>query len=423
MGAKIVQDQTKLQTFLFVKKNFLIGGIEVCMYNFIVWLVNHHFRVIYVKVKGSEIHPSISNVLEKRVEVYECDFTERNCIKKMNIPFSESENVLAYVFSFYYFSFIDDLKVCYPNINIHSYYWLAHYEWQFIEDVYPKCLRPLIKPCAKQYVKNLERNNNIIYLHKAHEKSFIEHYCYKTINNGLKYADYGRYYPEYCESDVVNRYDSDFFLIVSIARLSFPHKGYMIGLLKEFSVLRKKYKHVRLRIIGDGEGRNILETLIESFDKEVRDSIELVGSVFFDDLGVYCKDANLNISLAGGVSSAAMYAVPSLVVRHSGTLYTCEAYGFLPESKDKVVCTEPGNPVLPYIEDVMNMTKEQYLDLSQKSYNTYYTPRELVDEMYIKQMNNLNIDPHKLSPCFMRHFLKTTFILAKKSNFKPKIRL
>ena len=243
------------------------------------------------------------------------------------------------------------------------------------------------------------------------------------MRNGEKYAHYMQYYPKFLEEEIINRYEAKEFLIISIARISFPHKGYLIGLVENFAILKKKYPNVRLRIIGDGPDRQKLNEVINTLSLDVKNSIELVGSVFFSELENYCRDANLNISLAGGVLSASMYGVPTLVVRHSGSLFTCETYGFLPKSKDKTVCVDPGEPVLPFIEKVINMTKEQYLDLSRASYKAYFRSNEIVDENYFAQMNNLNVDPHKLSPFFMRLLLKISFRFAKMIKFRPNIKL
>ena len=411
---------THLDTFLLIRKDYMIGGIERCMYNFIDWLLKNNFRVIYLNVKGSNIHPCIKDKILNRIEVYEIDITKRDSIKELDIKFRDGENVLAYAFSFYYYVFLDDLKKVYRNANIHSYFWLAHYTGYFIEDLYPKFFRPILKILSRNYVKSLEDNNNIIYLNKVHEKAFLMHYNYKIKSKGIKYAFYGKYMPPFDKNIVRKRFEKHNFLIISIARLSFPHKGYLLGLVKDFARLKIKYPQLRLRIIGDGPNKQDLINEINKYNSDISNSIELTGEVFFDDLDKYCYDANLNISLAGGVRSAAVYGVPSLVVRHSGNLCTCETYGFLPDIANKTVCKEPGETIDSYINRVINMGFEEYLELSYESYKTYYVSNEEVDINYIKQMNNLNINAHKLSPLLIRYLLKFSFILAKKINITVK---
>ena len=75
-------------TFLFIKKDLCIGGIETFIIRFVRWLISHNYRVIYIMPKNSEIAKGFQNtIFSSSVEVLEVDFDDFFWIKKCNINF------------------------------------------------------------------------------------------------------------------------------------------------------------------------------------------------------------------------------------------------------------------------------------------------------------------------------------------------
>lgn len=411
-------NKVKNTTFLFIKRGMNIGGIEINMMRFISWLIKKQYRVIFLALKGTIIDDSFREVLNpKNVEIYEvnidnifCDFS--------GLKLYDGENVLAYSFDFYHFIILDKLKSKFKRANINSFFWLAHYQGYYPEEYFPHFMQKLLKPLAKNYMYELEKNNNIIYFHDNHLIPFIKHYGYEICNNGLKKVFYDVVSPSFDISSIKEKFYSKSFEIITIARIIFPHKGYMMGLVKVFANLKQKYSNLQLTIIGDGPNRKNLEALINTYDSNIRDSIQLLGTKSFQEISECCKTAKLNVSLAGGVEAGAINGVLSIPVRHSGEDYTCEAYGYLPECREKAVCTEKGENIEKYIEEVMNMTFDEYLLKCKQSYDTYYVSQETVDKELEVQMSNFNVDCHKKSPFFFRSLMRLSFILAKKIGYK-----
>jgi glycosyltransferase involved in cell wall biosynthesis len=290
-------------TFLFIKRGMLMGGIEINMMRFISWLINNNYRVVFLALKGSTIDNSFKNIFDSgKIDIYELDIDQIFCDFSA-IKFCEGENVLAYSFDFYHYIILDKMKSYFKKANINSFFWLAHYQGYYPEEYFPRCIQKLLKPLAKRFIYGLEKNNNIIYLHDNHLLPFTKHYGYKVCNNGLKKVFYDVASPLFDLSLMKDKYYSKTFEIITIGRIIFPHKGYMVGLVKAFARLKHKYDNLLLTIIGDGRDKARLLELINSFDSNVRSSIRLLGTKSFDEIRECCKTARLNISLAGGVEA------------------------------------------------------------------------------------------------------------------------
>lgn len=147
------------------------------------------------------------------------------------------------------------------------------------------------------------------------------------------------------------------FRIVTCARFQFPHKGYILGLLDVFSELRKKHDNVKLIIVGDGEKETFYKKY-NSLPDYVKASIEIKGTLLFEDLIELYRTCHLAIGLAGSISASAARALPSLVVRHN-TL-DCETYGFF-QDVDSTLKSDPGVDIIPYIQKIITCTDEEYV--------------------------------------------------------------
>lgn len=178
------------------------------------------------------------------------------------------------------------------------------------------------------------------------------------------------------------------FRIVTCARFQFPHKGYLLGLLDDFSELRKKYDNVKLIIVGDGEK----ETFYKKFDSlpdYVKESIEIKGTLLFEDLIELYRTCHLSVGLAGALSSSASIGLPSLLVRHD-TL-NCETYGFY-QDNETTLKSDPGNDIIPYIEKVMECSNDEYMDFGLTG-RAEYERRVTTDPDYILKETNTNSNP------------------------------
>lgn len=94
---------------------------------------------------------------------------------------------------------------------------------------------------------------------------------------------------------------------------------------------------------------------------DTQSSIELIGEVSPIALGDYYKKADLNVSVAAAASGGAREGTLTLVGRNfCGDV--CEVYGFYDECSNMTTSLIPGNNVEPYIEDVLSMEEDDYVN-------------------------------------------------------------
>lgn len=72
--------------------------------------------------------------------------------------------------------------------------------------------------------------------------------------------------------------------ILTVCRMNFPFKGYILGLLDDFSQLIVKYPELELKIIGDGEDSKQLIQKLENFPVEISSKIIYEKNVPYENL-------------------------------------------------------------------------------------------------------------------------------------------
>lgn len=240
------------------------------------------------------------------------------------------------------------------------------------------------KVCGRIY-KRCTEGNNVLFFNSRHIDAVEDNYAI-TINN--KQIVQGLHEKEpFREDEVVKRYNSDKFTIVSAGRFYFPHKGYLIGLIKLFAELKEKYPKICLLIIGDGKDLSIVEDTIKTLPKYVQKDIELRPSVSLSDLQKVFKQCNLCVSVAGCVCESGKVGLVSLPARHY--TYDCEVYGFFPESRYCTTEDKKGYPAKPYIERVINASLEEYVKLSRDAYESF-APNP-IDKDYLYKLDTNKI--------------------------------
>ena len=151
------------------------------------------------------------------------------------------------------------------------------------------------------------------------------------------------------------------FNIISISRFEFPHKGYVLGLIDVFEKFSLKYKDARLKIVGSGPGEYLLKKRIEKLSTEIKNKISLVGELSPAYLEEYLKDMDINIGVAGSITTGISNSVLSIPVRHYS--YNCECYGYFHNEKSQLINDTPGMDIFSYIEEVYAMDYVKYKDI------------------------------------------------------------
>lgn len=124
-------------------------------------------------------------------------------------------------------------------------------------------------------------------------------------------------------------------VILSAARLEFPFKGYLIGLIDIFEDISKKHD-IRLKIVGSGDGRQMLLDKVKN--SNVKDKVELANAVGYDELLREMAAARVFVGMGTTVLDAAAQGTLSIPV--SMETFQCQSRDFFSDYPEISVTDE-----------------------------------------------------------------------------------
>lgn len=367
-----------------------VGGIENFFSKLMKYAIETGHRVIWLTTK-MHVENAFYKDLVKNPNLEKIYVGHgRTTFKKIKINFDSSENIVMLSCEPLYFIAAEDLRK-HAHVSSFSHFLLlphftgnAYYVERFFRNRF-------FKKQIYRYMQKLAHCwidcDCILGFAKEHLISYEKNYDYSIDSKDekvLKKIDKKREINIQKISQKANKRDQ-IFNIVSCARFDFPHKGYLLGLIKHFEVLKKKFPEIRLIIVGDGSGRQEVENEINLLSDFAKKDIELKGFLNFNDLCEVFDASMLNIGLAGGAISGAKCAVPTIVVRHYS--YECEAYGFYENVKDKVLSSLKGNSIDRYVEQIILMSDKEYIKKCIDTYNIAYLDDESDPDFVFKIEN------------------------------------
>lgn len=157
----------------------------------------------------------------------------------------------------------------------------------------------------------------------------------------------------------------DKFEIITCARFDFPHKGYLLGLIRSFEAIHLAHPQSKLTIVGYGKGESLVRKEISLLSSDAAACVELTGMLSNDALCRRLNDAQLFVGLAGALGQAAEHALPSICMKH----YTnnCEGFGYY-DRPMSTISDAAGWDMTQIISDSVAMSKEEYIARSRASY-------------------------------------------------------
>lgn len=396
-----------------------VGGIEKYIANMSKYLIENNFRVIWFWQKDTRIAKSFrTTMLDTRIEKIIVNEKGIHWFKHSKLAFNINEEVIVLSFTpldmgraiFLANKFKNvKMKLFYivPNTTGNVYYIERYFKGILYNTTYKK-MKTLIKKWndagiifffSEQQIFPLENNYNIVICDKDNKvlPPLI----------GIPPLDIKKIRQRACRKP---------FTIITIGRFDFPHKGYILGLIKSYGRLKSRYNNIKLQIIGFGPDEDQVQNEIGKLDKNAQKDIELIGEVAPENLHNYLQNASLNISVAGAVRDGAELGVLSIPARNycEGE---CEVYGFFPGANGKNLSREPGTLVDSYIEHVINMSDDEYIH---KSIDTYkaFIPQKKPDPLYLvnqesKIENLLSLSDIKFLKK-MHYITKISYVFKKK---------
>lgn len=350
-----------------------VGGVEKYINELVGELLLTDIRIIWLRQKGSAVAKSFEkNILDPKVEIVEVNEKRFNWIKCGKMHFDSDEAVTVVSFSSVDMGRAMYLAKKYKKYNFSILLAVPNTIEKdvYIERNFKGKLYSRISQKMSRIFKKWDDAGCLCFFNPLHIKSIEDAYSFKVENPEKKLLPAVKAMPCLNIEGVRSRALRSPFIITTVGRFDFPHKGYILGLIRAFGRIKEKYSDIKLHIIGFGPGENDVKKEISRLREEYRRDIVLYGEVAPDEISKYFENASLNISVAGGVCSGAELGLLSIPARNY-CFGECEVYGFLPESRPMVVSNDPGFPVDPYIEQVINMSDEEYISKSIASYEAY----------------------------------------------------
>ena len=374
----------KIYCNLFLRNSLVdIGGIETYVYKSIKKIIERGDKAGWISNDFTKINSSFKDLIcDKDVYLIERRKTKQTLFKICNEEGFNKINIIT--FCPRDFAFAETLKKGLTKIPIETFLFVPHFQGDFLylEEGFQGVQKDVVKKRLKLIFQKMEQNGNLLYFSKKHLAEYRKRYgCTEKEFSRVRVPEI----PEkigFDEDRIKKVFNQTEFTILSVSRLEFPHKGFVLGLIDAFDILCQEYKSIRLVVVGDGEGMPILRKKIAGLRKNVAKRIEIVGAVSPNELSYFYDKANVLISLAGCFTLGAKRGVLSFPARH----YTekCEVYGYLPESKDFSLSDSEGYNVIPFLKEVIDMPFDEYLKHCRDCYEAF----PIQNQKYFDQIKN-----------------------------------
>lgn len=347
-----------------------IGGIETYFSNLIVHAVNNGIRVVWLTTEADEEASDYAITKDSRVEKAYVKKTPFGPLYP-RIDFKQDDKVVVLTCEPLQYILSDKYKRA-KGVSINHFFLLPNTTGNMYYPERFAKLRPFRILCKKKFGELafiLNQGECIFAFSQKHLDSYEDNYGITVSNKAARTLP-----PSAPPSDVDAgelseraRSREDGFVIISCARFDFPHKGYLVGLVREFAQLKKEFPSIKLRIVGYGEGEDRLNAEIKKLDKDAQESIALLGKLSPSELKQAYRKAHLNVGVAGALRIGAGEGLPSIIMRQHS--YECECYGLFEEGNEDTIRDCPGESPLELISDIVRASDSEYMEFARRSFD------------------------------------------------------
>lgn len=340
--------------------DFTIGGVPTYFIRMFEWAAAREYKnILYIKqgrVLDGDLHRELENAL---VEVRRFSFSYKGITnerqEKIEEQFSE-EDILVTADIHCFMHFMNDRNIG----RCKGFFYVLHpratqiTKFKFVNLFYKTFLK-----------KNICRS--IFFMDKETEEGYCNYFGEEEKG---EYFRVGDFIPEFCREMVKKKADErkKKFTILTVARMDFPFKGYVYGLVNNIDRLEVKDAEIILNVIGDGPDFKLVKELVANKELKQNLNINLLGSIPYEKLNQFYKQATI---FAGGGTTlieACKYGTPSIVTTDN-QMGTCCA-GYMNEEYDNVggIIENEEKEIIQLLENIYNMSNEEYIRISEKCY-------------------------------------------------------
>lgn len=389
-----MSDQNRLNehmnTLICVAEKFIVGGVETYYMRMFSWAHCRGYRTILLLPQNAFIADEWKAKIEKEmVEVWFYSsslFSVKVSDSQMNRVSFDPEDLSQ------------KTVVC---DNLHTYtaacYIAQKYEWNNAR-LLLYILHPEMSRCSETKLFNLGyrhllvkkiMGNGLLFMDEQTLCSFENYYGYK-VNAETAILRLGQDIPGTFE---FRERDRDSFHILSVSRMDFPFKGYVLGLIDSCRELKERYPGLKLTLIGDGPGYDRVLSKVKEL--ELEQDINLLKTVPYEELEQYITGSDLCVGMGTSLLDAGKRGKIGIIA--TANQYMPFSCGFLFDNPDQVAvfAGEKGWNRYRFAElvaKVMDCGDDVFRDWCRKSY-------EVVKEKYdiCNIMEKLvEIETHKL---------------------------
>lgn len=362
------KEMKQQRVLLIIDPNLAMGGVGENAMRWMEYYAKQGVRVIWLASDPTQCFPTWKKVLDDcGVEIVTPDH-----YLDLNL---DGAWVTAVSFFIRDYIFLSSLLSFYTQADIHIFYMIPNLKDQianFMEVDYDSPQKETVIAQLAPIHQRMDAQGRLLFAHPEHITTIEEAYGGKVLQPKerlmARLSEKIIYEQGLANSRCESRKES--FRIITCGRFDFPYKGYIIGLVREYALLKPRYPQLKLEIIGGGSDEQELLDVIASLSPEITEDITLHGMVDYKDLKGYFDQCHLNVGTGGAVRDGAITGIPSIPVTDISA-YTCEVSGFF--LGDKSIWSITTNPMdlKPLIVQAIEATEEDYLHLCRKAYDTF----------------------------------------------------
>lgn len=391
MRGVIRKRMMKEKTLVCVAEKFIVGGVETYYMRMFRWAHAQRYRTVLLLPENAPIAEEWKSDIEKeKVEVLfytsSIIFVKILNSAKKRIHFNEDD-------------FAETTVVC---DNLHTYvaasYIAQKYKWKNVS-ILLYVLHPEMSRCSEKKIFNfgyrylfIKQNikNGLIFMDEQTVKSFENYYGYEIdMKNAI--LRLGQEIPTHFEIKDRNK---NKFSILSICRMDFPFKGYVLGLIDSCKKLKMEYPGIELVLIGDGSQYNrVLNRITEL---KLEQDIHLLKAIPYEEIDQYIVDSDLCVGMGTSLLDAGKHGKIGIIA--TANQYLPFSYGYFFDNPDKVAvfAGEEGWDRYCFeelIKNILECDDDKFYSWCQQSYDAvkeHYDICNIMDKL-------MNIKTHKLS--------------------------
>lgn len=292
--------------------DFIMGGIESYAIRMFNWAFNNGYNSILLLREDSKVHSNWKKVLDKN-GVTLAFFS--GSVLNNRIYNSNKENI--YLKSNYEYVFIAaDIHCFIKGYNICKYFKISRKGNLLLYIFHPYSVfasRKKILNFPYGFLMKRIRNSHLIFMDEETALSYKT--AYKLDVKKECVVRLGMEIPAFNSSYIQERFQNrrEEINILTITRMDFPFKGYIMGLIDDYSKLKRYYSNLRLIIIGNGPNLGDVNNKIDQLPENVRNDISVIGEVPYEELKKYFQKCYLYVGMGTTLLDASLTGLVSVV--------------------------------------------------------------------------------------------------------------